>query len=129
MTNSNAKGKVGERELAKLLRSVLGPLSKARRGQQYEGGSDSPDIADALPGVHIECKRYKAVGLVQRAYEQAVDECGDAVPVVMLRADRKDWLVAFKVTDLPLIAEAYAATHGRPTYPIERLGDERKDGK
>lgn len=50
--NSIRKGKHGEREAAKYLRS-LG--FDCRRGQQHAGGPESPDVV-GIPGIHIEVK-------------------------------------------------------------------------
>ena len=56
--NSRQKGKVGEREFAALLR-VHG--FDARRGQQFAGGGDSPDVVSgALRWLHIEV-RYRGL--------------------------------------------------------------------
>lgn len=53
--NSRRKGAEGERELANTLTELGYP---ARRGVQFRGGSDSPDVVcEALAGFHIECKR------------------------------------------------------------------------
>jgi Holliday junction resolvase len=61
VTNSRQKGKRGELEAAKYLRSL--GFTSARRGVQYSGGPDSPDVVcDELPGVHIEVK-YGVKGL------------------------------------------------------------------
>jgi hypothetical protein len=53
--NSRNKGKRGELEAAKFLASEGFP---ARRGQQFSGGTDSPDVlCEALPRIHFEVKR------------------------------------------------------------------------
>lgn len=53
--NSRAKGKRGELEAVKFLRS-LG--FTARRGQQFSGGPDSADVeVEELSNVYIEVKR------------------------------------------------------------------------
>jgi Holliday junction resolvase len=50
--NSRNKGKVGEREFASLLREHG---FDARRGQQFSGSPDSPDVvSDALAWLHFE---------------------------------------------------------------------------
>jgi Holliday junction resolvase len=54
---SRTKGKVGEREVAELLRA--NGFHAARRGVQYQGGADSPDVI-GLPGFHNEVKRTEA---------------------------------------------------------------------
>jgi Holliday junction resolvase len=53
--NSNQKGKRGEREAAAFLTDEGFP---ARRGQQFAGGTDSPDVVcESLSGLHFEVKR------------------------------------------------------------------------
>lgn len=100
MTNGNAKGKCGERELSKELSRLFGV--ECRRGQQYQGGCDSPDVV-GLPGVHIECKRTNVLRLWE-AVDQAVAECGENVPVVMHRPNRREWLAIVRLDDLPELA-------------------------
>lgn len=55
--NSREKGKRGERELAGELRRHG---YDARRGQQYCGANGDADVV-GLPGLHIECKRWKGL--------------------------------------------------------------------
>lgn len=50
---SRDKGKRGEREFCELLREHG---FEARRGQQFAGGNDSPDVVTDLP-CHVEVKR------------------------------------------------------------------------
>ena len=59
LVNSRAKGARGERELAEILRCYG---FSARRGQQYRGGADSPDVM-GLPGIHIEVKRVERLNI------------------------------------------------------------------
>ena len=92
--NSNLKGKTGERELANELRKNG---YDCRRGQQYKGGADSPDVV-GLPGVHIECKRVEKLNL-EAAYEQAVRDAGEDIPAVFHRKNRKPWLVTLSLKD------------------------------
>ncbi len=74
-------GKRIEREAPAYLRS-LGLT--ARRGQRHAGRADSPDVIMAgLPGVHIEVKGDKAIGIGTAALTAAlaqshrdVDACG-----------------------------------------------------
>ena len=53
--NSRNKGKAGEREAAAELGSLLGVA--ARRGVQYQGGPDSPDVVLDGVAIHVEAKR------------------------------------------------------------------------
>lgn len=55
--NSRSKGCRGEREFRDVLRAAG---FEARRGQQYSGGGDSPDVISNVPGVHWEVKRVEA---------------------------------------------------------------------
>ena len=116
MTNSRRKGAEGEREAAKKIRANSGPNCHARRGQQFSGSPDSPDIADAMPGAHIECKRLKQIAAM-RFMEQAVRDAGDNVPLVVMREDRGPWCLMLRLDDLMEFARAYAGTYGTPIYP------------
>ena len=102
---SRDKGKRGERKLAKELRGFNFP---ARRGQQFCGGGDSPDVV-GIPGVHIECK----VGERPNPYAallQAEMDCPDgSVPVAMLCRDRGEFIVVAKLKDIPEFAKRWIA--------------------
>jgi|CXWL01.1.fsa_nt_gi hypothetical protein len=96
--NSRQKGAAGERELAIYLRER--GYAGARRGQQFKGGTDSPDVV--VPGLddfHIECKRVEA-GNPDKWLAQAIrDARSDQVPVVMHRKSRGDWMVILRLDD------------------------------
>jgi Holliday junction resolvase len=86
---SRRKAKVGEREVAALLRSHGVP---ARRGQQFAGGPDSPDVI-GLNGVHVEVKRCEALRLWD-VLEQARREAkGGCVATVWHRCNGRPWVV------------------------------------
>jgi len=88
--NSRQKGKVGEREFAALLR-VHG--FDARRGQQFAGGGDSPDIvSDSLRWLHIEVKRVQYLNLAE-ACAQARRDCGGKPWIVAHRRNREPWFI------------------------------------
>lgn len=55
--NSRAKGVRGEHLARDLLRKYG---FEARRGQQFSGGGDSPDVVHNMPGFHIEVKFVQA---------------------------------------------------------------------
>ena len=113
--SSRTKGKVGEREAAKALAKNLGPQADPRRGVQYQGGPDSPDVVGALPGWHIEVKRYKGIAAM-RFMDQAVDDAGDLLPAVLMREDRGEWMLMVPLAELWALCEAVAATHGRAVF-------------
>lgn len=94
--SSRAKGKAGELELAKFL-SVRG--YPARRGQQFQGGPDSPDIVSpSLEGIHIECKRVEN-GALYMWLDQAINDAGAKVPTVWHRKNKRDWVVILRADD------------------------------
>ena len=94
--NSRAKGAQGEREWAAYLKQSIDPL--ARRGVQYSGSADSPDVFTALP-LHFEVKRVEKLNIDQ-AKDQATRDCGEKLPIVAHRKNRKEWLVTIKAKDL-----------------------------
>lgn len=114
--NSRAKGKRGELELAAELRTYG---FDARRGQQYRGGGDSPDVV-GLPGVHIECKRVQALNIEKAMAQSRRDAEGTGeVPVVMHRRNREGWKVTM---DLGEFMNLYIAATMDPErasrYPV-----------
>lgn len=98
--NSRQKGATGERELARVL-TELG-LGTCRRGCQYRGGADSPDVVSdggPLDRFHVECKRVERLRL-EDALRQSIRDAGtDETPVVIHRRNRGAWLVTMRLTD------------------------------
>jgi len=92
--NSRQKGAAGERELSKYLEK-FGYV--ARRGRQYSGSPDSPDVVSDFP-CHIECKRVEALNL-SKAYEQAVADASDKPPCVIHRKNRTPWMITLSLDD------------------------------
>ena len=89
--NSRKKGSRGELELVNFL---IDHGFDARRGQQFKGTPDSPDIVSAMlteVGLHIECKRVEA-GNPYTWFDQASKDAGKYVPVVMHRRSDRNWL-------------------------------------
>jgi Holliday junction resolvase len=105
--SSRDKGKRGEREAAGFLNALLG--CNARRGVQYHGGPNSPDIVDAVPGVHFEVKRVEKLN-IHDALAQAVADAGIAVPVVLSRRNRGEWLITMRAADMVQFAEQIQET-------------------
>lgn len=95
--NGNAKGKVGEREVAELMRKNG---FEARRGQQFSGGGDSPDVVHNMKGFHIEVKRTGKQTDIFKAMAQATrDKKQEDVPLVFHRKNNQDWVVVMKAKD------------------------------
>ena len=104
--NSREKGKRGERMLAQVLREHG---YEARRGVQYKGGADSPDVI-GLDGIHIECKFVERLDLAA-AYAQAFrDAAKDEIPAVFHKKSREPWMVTLTLEDFMKI---YGGSHDK----------------
>lgn len=111
MTNSRAKGCRGERDGAAAWSQVMG--GAARRGRQFAGSPDSPDIVTDFPGIHIEVKRTER-GNPYSWLNQAIADAGaDKCPLVLHRRNNQEWIVIARLTDVPrLAAEVTAKAQG-----------------
>lgn len=99
--NSNRKGKSGERAWAAYLREWG---FKARRGQQFSGSPDSPDVVHNLDGLHFEVKRVERLNIYD-AMDQAVDDAGEGeIPVVAHRRNGRYWMVTMRAEDFLTLA-------------------------
>lgn len=98
MVNSRDKGKRGELECAHFLNEHY-PWANARRGQQFHGGVDSADLIWDIEGIHPEVKRVEKF-LPYAALEQASEDCGGKVPVVLHRKNDKDWILLLRLRDV-----------------------------
>lgn len=100
--NSRQKGARGEREFAALLREHG---YEARRGQQFSGSPDSPDVVTNLP-YHFEVKRVEQFN-AYKAMEQAVrDSEATKMPVVAHKRNKGEWLAVLRMSDfLKLISQ------------------------
>ena len=96
MKNSRAKGCRGERQWRDQLREAG---FDARRGQQFSGGTDSPDVVcPSLPTLHFEVKNVEA-GNPYRWLEQACRDAGSKMPVVAHKRNNHPWIVIMTATD------------------------------
>ena len=94
--NSNLKGKTFEREIARYLREH--GYTEARRGQQYKGGGDSPDVV-GLHGFHIEAKRTEHLRLYE-ALKQSIRDCAEGEkPIVIHRKNNEPSVVIMLLDD------------------------------
>ena len=97
------KGKRGELELARFLTDHGYP---ARRGVQYSGSPDSPDVVCQSLPFYFECKRTERLR-IHEAMNQAIDDAGPgSVPVVAHKANRRQWLALMRLSDLLALLEA-----------------------
>ena len=88
------KGKVGEREVAGIIRDLTG-WDVRRRVRQHDGDSDLV----GAPGWSIEVKRRKSVlpADLINWWAQSVSQSGNSIPLVIYRADRRDWRAVWPV--------------------------------
>ena len=115
---SRQKGKRGEREAAAELAVVFG--CEARRGVQYQGGPDSPDVVLDGVAVHVEVKRTETLSLYA-ATDQARHDAGGKIPLVLHRRNGKAWVAIVELEHLPaLAAEVVRARKTEAENAIEK---------
>lgn len=97
MINSKKKGSAGERDWRDQLRQEG---YTARRGQQFSGSPDSPDVVceELDKTIHFEVKRTERLNLYD-AMTQAKADCGSKMPVVAHRRNHSEWLVVMRAED------------------------------
>ncbi len=102
--NSREKGKRGERAWRDELRANG---YAARRGQQFCGSPDSPDVVcDSLPWIHFEVKAVERLN-IEDAMDQARRDARKSqaqssrfkVPIVAHRRSFRRWLVTMDAED------------------------------
>ena len=104
------KGKRGEREAAAELAAVLG--CSARRGVQYQGGNDSPDVVLDGVAIHVEAKRTEKL-LLWPAVEQAREDApSTSVPIVWHRPNRRGSVVIVETARLLELAREVVRVAG-----------------
>jgi Holliday junction resolvase len=118
--NSRQKGARGEREAASAWAETFG--GQARRGQQFSGSKDSPDIVISQPNIHVEVKRTER-GNPYCWLEQAARDAGGKVPVVMHKRNGKPWLLIMELTHAPRFILA-----AQDTGPTAEVGAEEVPG-
>ena len=94
--NSRRKGARGERDFAKVLQAKQ---IEARRGQQFAGGGDSPDVVTNLTNVHFEVKYTKAGNLYDWRRQAERDGKGK-LAIVAHRRNRQPWVAIVDMHDL-----------------------------
>ena len=102
--NSKRKGGEGERQWAAFCREH--GFTEARRGVQFKGGFDSPDVT-GLPGIHQEVKRVEKLNIHEAMKQSIRDSEGKALPIVAHRRNREEWLVTMRAEDWMEIYKAW----------------------
>ena len=78
----------------------------ARRGQQFSGSPDSPDVvSEALAWLHVEVKRVQNLNLTD-ACAQAERDAGRGAPA----GQHKPWIVAHRRNHAPWLITMTAET-------------------
>jgi hypothetical protein len=95
---SRQKGKRGEREAAAELGAILGVT--ARRGVQYQGGPDSPDVVLEGVPIHVEAKRTERLSLWAAIEQAKADAPTGSVPLVWHKANRRESVVIVETARL-----------------------------
>lgn len=94
---SKEKGKRGELEVAHLLKEYG---FTGRRGQQFKGGTDSPDVVCDMEGFHIEVKRTEGINVYEAVAQALRDRKPGETPLVLHRRNGKPWLAVLYADDL-----------------------------
>jgi hypothetical protein len=103
---SREKGKRGERQAAAELGGVLGV--SARRGVQFQGGPDSPDVVIEA-AIHVEAKRVESLQLYPAIEQATSDAPPGKVPIVWHRRNNKPSVVIVETARLVDLARAVMA--------------------
>lgn len=102
--NSKNKGCRGERQWAEFCREH--GFADAKRGQQFAGGVDSPDVT-GLPGIHIEVKRQERTSIHDWMRQAIRDSEGKKIPIVAHRRNREGWLVTMRAEEWMRLYKAW----------------------
>lgn len=97
MINSRTKGCTGEREFANWLKERG---IKARRGQQFSGSPDSPDVVTELVEFHFEVKRTEHGNPYKWLSQAKTDAKATQTPIVAHRRNRDGWIAILDMNDL-----------------------------
>ena len=100
---SREKGKRGERAVCDLL---IKAGFAARRGQQFKGTKDSPDVIHSMWDIDIEAKWRQQWAVYD--WLEKLNEEGSGRPVVFAKRDRQPVVVLLYAEDfLQLMKELY----------------------
>lgn len=120
---SRQKGKRGERQCAAEMNALLGAGVNARRGIQFKGGNDSPDVAiDAA--IHIEAKRVEALQLYPALEQATRDAPAGKTPVVWHCRNRQESVLIVHTKNALDFARALIEAHERASDTTKGVSDE-----
>lgn len=112
------KGQRGERLLATVLRAAFPAFAASiKRGWQSRVGCDDPDVC-GLPGFWLESKCGKMPNPRAALQQAKEDAAGRAIPMAVIRDDRKPPFVVLDLTDMvKILRAAYGIEPFLPTKP------------
>ena len=96
MVNSKQKGKRGELEFVNYLKKRG---YDARRGQQFKGSSDSPDVVCRGLPFHWEVKRRERFTLYECLNQAIMESEGTSIPAVAHRKNGEEWVIVMRMDD------------------------------
>jgi hypothetical protein len=109
---SRQKGKAGERECAAEVTPLFGP---ARRGVQYSGGPDSPDVHLSDSDLHIEVKRVERPSLWAWVTQARRDAAGRPW-CIYTRKNREEPLLIIPLAHMVEVARQVVLHNGMGEY-------------
>ena len=124
MVNSRQKGKRGELEARDRVREFWYAPNCIRAAQAC--GAFSADLLNALPNAHVEVKRYKRLGLLAKAMNQAMEDAREGeLPVVLCREDQGQWILALPLHFTEKFVDQFLENrHGTRARDSERSDQE-----
>ena len=72
---------------------------EARRSQQFSGQGETADLLTDVDGLHVEVKRYARIAAT-KFMQQAKEDAGNGLPIVIMREDRGEWLIMLQAEKL-----------------------------
>lgn len=118
---SRRKGRLGEQQLARILREAFPDFAAAikRSIQSRGGGKEGADVV-GLPGFHLEHKQGQKPNM-KAAYEQAVrDSQGRGFPMAVVQFDHaRERLCVIGLQDMLRILRAAYGHTGPLTFAVQ----------
>ena len=97
---SREKGKRGEREVSRILRTWFPEHSESiHRGWQARDGADAADV-EGLPGLWVEVKRMAKCNLRAALKQAQADAPLSRIPIAVTRDDGGPWLATLELEQL-----------------------------
>lgn len=104
--NSCAKGKRVERKWRDVLRAA--GYTSARRGQQFSGSPESPDVVcRELSEFHFEVKGVERLNIWEAAAQAVRDASANQIPVVAHKRNGTNFLVTLRAEDFIKLVQSH----------------------